>query len=424
MRRRRWLLAAVIATPLLFALVAVVLVLFGRQGGMAPFRVPEGRPPEAAANGLIERGRYLATLGNCAGCHTARGGMALAGGRGFRTDYGVVYSTNLTPDPEHGIGDWSSAEFRHAMRHGVSRNGVLTPVFPYASFRHLSDGDLDALLAYIRSLPASSRPRTPNQLAFPASLPGAMVAWRLLYLQPPVTQWPADTDLGRGAYLVHGIGHCAVCHAQRGPLASQPGSGKLWGARNGDWYAPGLHGPALDHFGAGELAFYLRGGAPDDAGAYGLMADVVAGNLQHLTRDDALTIESYLRTLPGPPTARVPRQRLRTVAGSLDAGRAVYERHCADCHGAVGEGEPGKYPPLRGSRILTEDDPVNLIKIVMLGAVAPSTPANPTPYTMPPFAQTLSGEDVARVANFLRIQENADAAPVTVDDVRAVGGLN
>lgn len=420
--RRSLLIVAALAVPLLLALLAASFVLLSLQGGMAPFRVPDEGTRPTATPAMIERGQYLATIGNCSGCHTAPGGQSLAGGRAFRTNYGVVYSTNLTPDPQHGIGAWSAGEFRHAMRHGVSRNGVLSPVFPYASFRHLSDADLDALLAYLGSVPSSDTPRTANTLGFPANLPGAMAAWRLLYFRPAPQRAQADPTLARGAYLVEGIGHCATCHASRGALASQSGGNQLWGGRSAGWYAPALHGPVLSRFDDGDVAGYLQGAAPDGIGAYGLMADVVAGNLQHLSPEDAGAIEAYLRQLPPPPMRHEPTLRRQATPESLAAGRAVYEQHCADCHGDRGEGKPGKFPPLRGSSALAAPDSVNLIKLVLFGAVAPSTPRNPAPYTMPPFAQQLSASEVAAVVNVLRLQANEKALPVDAAEVQAVSG--
>lgn len=422
--RRGLTVFIVIAVPLLLALLAVLVVLLARQGGLVPFRVPTGGPPPPPTSAVqLERGRYLATLGNCAGCHTATGAAPLAGGRAFRTRYGTVYSTNLTSDATHGIGAWSAAEFRHAMRHGVSRNGVLSPVFPFASFRHLSDADLDALLGYLRSVAPSGRPRVPHRFGFPANLPGAMTAWRMLYYRPGPAEPPADAAGARGAYLVEGIGHCATCHASRGTLASQEAGGRLGGARNAGWYAPALHGPALERFAPGEIAAYLKGDAPRAIGGYGLMADVIARNLQHITDDDARAIEQYLRALPAPAAERQPTRRVHASPESLAAGRDVYDAHCVDCHGERGEGEAGKFPPLRGSPALAQADPINAIKLVLFGAVAPSTPGNPMPHTMPPMSQALSADEVAAVLNYLRLQQDEGARPLGADDVRALGAI-
>ena len=423
MTRRPWILMAALMTPLLLALLSGLLVLLARQGGLEPFRVPTDGTLPSLSQDAIERGRYLATLGNCAGCHTTYGGAELAGGYAFRTDYGVVYSTNLTPDPDHGIGAWSVEEFRHTMRHGVSRNGVLSPVFPYASFRHLTDQDLDALLAYLRTVPASNAPRVASELSFPANLPGSMLAWRLLYVRPLSVRLPLDATLARGAYLVNGIGHCATCHAARGPFASPTDGNQLGGARNAGWFAPGLHGQDLKRFAEGDLARYLKGDAPDSVGGYGLMADVIARNLQHLTDDDARAIEAWLRALPAPPPRIKPGLRVKASAEVLALGGKVYAQHCADCHGESGEGIEHKYPSLHGSPAITQDDPINLVKLIKFGAVAPTTPANSEPHTMPPFAHDLSAEEIAAVVNLLRSQTNTGALPVGASQVSDIGGM-
>jgi len=419
------LLLAALVVPLLIALAAIVLLLLARQGGLEPFRVPSDGRSTVDSTDAVKRGRYLATLGNCAGCHTTRGGTAFAGGRAFPTDHGIVYSTNLTPHAAHGIGSWSVAEFRHAMRHGVSRNGLLSPVFPYASFRHLADEDLDALLAFLRTVPASDAPRKANRLRFPANLPGSMLVWRLLYYRPASGRVPADATLARGAELVNGIGHCASCHSPRGAFGSPSSGAGLWVARISGWFAPGLHGEGLERFGKGDVARYLRGDAPDAIGAYGLMADVIARNLQHLTDGDARAIEEYLRSLPAPPRRRAPWQRSRASAESLASGAELYARHCADCHGdagGTGERVDTRYPSLRASAAIAQPDPINLVRLVRFGAVAPTTPANPAPYTMPPFANALTDEEIALLVNWLRLQYDADAVPVSADEIRAIGG--
>jgi mono/diheme cytochrome c family protein len=422
-RSRRVLQAFALVLPLALALIASVGALLQLQGGMEPFRVPRGGTTPTTSPAQIEHGRYLAAIGNCIGCHTLPEGAPLAGGVPFRTPYGTVYSSNITPDVERGIGRWSSEEFRHAMRHGVSRNGVLSPVFPYASFRHLGDDDLDALLAYLLAQTPAAAPRRPAQYTWPANLPGAMLGWRMLHYRP-VPLAPAASDAERrGVYLVEGIGHCGTCHRSRGALASQAAGPPLWGARNAGWYAPALHAASMARFGDGEVARYLRGDAPRGIGAYGLMADVVAGNLQHLTADDADAIEAHLRSLPAPPTRRALPAASRVGDASLALGREVYGRHCADCHGERGEGEPDASPTLIASAAVVAPDPLNLIKLVMFGAVAPSTPRNPMPYTMPPFAQQLGATEIAAVVNLLRVQENPQASPVSEAEVRALGGI-
>ncbi len=425
MTRRRLLLVACILPLALFA-TAWLLLMFARQGGMTPYRVPQGEarivPTDAT---VIERGRALARLGNCAGCHTAFGGAPYAGGRAFVTPYGTIYSSNLTADPQHGIGAWSAAEFRHAMRHGVSRNGVQSPVFPYANFSRLSDAELDALFAYLAGVPAVPTTPPPDALEFPANLPGAMTAWRLLYYRPapPLPAVAEATPLQRGAAIVEGIGHCAVCHGTRGTFASLAPGRQLGGGRVRGWYAPALNAQTLAHYAPGAVAKYLRGAAVDGRAAYGKMADVIAQNLQHLDAADADAVETYLRALPAVPPVRET-ARWQLPSGQRALGDRLYREHCADCHGDDGRGESGKYPALANSSALTNPDPINAIKLVLFGAAAPATPQNPAPYTMPPFAQTLSPAEVAALVSTLRARWGDAPRPVDAADVGAWGGID
>ncbi|MBL8299804.1 MAG: c-type cytochrome [Rhodanobacteraceae bacterium] len=423
--RRRLLLALITLLPLLLFAAAWVVLLFLRQGGMTPFRVPLNQarsvPSDAA---LIARGRRLAAIGNCAGCHTAYGGAAYAGGRAFITPYGTVYSSNISADPRYGIGAWSAAEFRHAMRHGVSRNGVQSPVFPYANFARIDDEGLDALYAFLATVPAVATAPPADALDFPANLPGAMTMWRLLYYRPApaVTATAAATPQQRGAILVEGIGHCAACHGTRGTFASLAADAELGGGRLAGWYAPALNAQTLAHYAPGALADYLRGTAVDGRGAYGKMADVIAQNLQHLSPADAQDIEAYLRTLKPQSAARESVTR-ELPAEQRALGDHLYRQHCAGCHGEDGSGKAGKYPALTTSSAITGPDPINAIKLVLFGAAAPATPQNPQPYTMPPFAHTLSPDEVAALVSTLRARWGDGGRPVDANDVGAWGGI-
>ncbi len=430
--RRRLLFAAIVLLPLVLLATGWIALMFLQQGGMAPFRVPSGIarvvPSDPAA---IELGRRLAQIGNCGGCHTAHGGVPYAGGRTFVTPYGTIHSSNLTPDTQHGIGAWSLDEFRHAMRHGVSRNGVQAPVFPYANFALLDDAQLDALFAFLATLPAAAQAPSEDRLEFPANLPGAMTAWRLLYYRPaPLppattsTTTSTTTALQRGSALVNGIGHCAVCHGTRGTFSSLANGARLDGNRVSGWYAPALNAQTLARYAPGDLAQYLRGASVDGHAAYGKMADVIAQNLQHLDAADADAMEAYLRTLtPAPPSRREP-AAWEIPAEQRALGDRLYVEHCADCHGKDGRGEAGKYPSLLASSAITGPDPINAIKLTLFGAVGPATPQNPQPYTMPPFAQTLSAAEVAALVSTLRARWGQNLRPVSAGDVDAWGGID
>lgn len=423
--RRRLLFAAIVLLPLLLLAAGWIGLMFLQQGGMAPFRVPTGIARVVSADAAsIERGRRLAQIGNCGGCHTAHGGVPYAGGRAFATPYGTIHSSNLTPDAQHGIGAWSLAEFRHAMRHGVSRNGVQAPVFPYANFALLDDAELDALFAFLATLSPAAQTPPADRFEFPASLPGAMTAWRLMYYRPTPPRAATTVALQRGAALVNGIGHCAVCHGTRGTFSSLAAGARLDGGRVSGWYAPALNTQTLARYAPGTLAQYLRGASIEGHAAYGKMADVIAQNLQHLDAADADAMEAYLRTLAPAPPARRETAMWEMPAEQRALGDRLYAEHCADCHGKDGRGEAGKYPSLQTSLAITGPDPINAIKLTLFGAVAPATPQNPQPHTMPPFAQTLSASDVAALVSALRARWGQNARPVSAGDVDAWGGID
>lgn len=430
MIRRLVVVAFAVLLPLLLLAGAVGATLIARQGGLAVLRVPtDGARAPATDAATIVRGEYLVRIGDCAACHTRRGGAPFAGGRAFRGDWGTLYSTNLTPDPEHGLGRWSNAEFRHAMRHGVSRRGLLYPVFPYANFARLDEADLDAIFAYLSSLPPVAEAPPANALEFPANRRGALLVWRMLHERPqPLPAVAGQSEAWqRGRYLVAGLGHCVMCHGTRGARGSLPGGDAMAGGRipGEGWYAPPLDGAALARYDDEALAHYLRAGTSAHGSAYGAMAEVVSASLQYLSADDALAIAGYLKSLPPPPPARVPPPLVRAgVDAPAVSGARIYADHCADCHGKDGEGEPGRYPPLRDAVALTAPDPVNAVRLVLYGAAEPVTALNRRPYTMPPYAQRLDDAEIAAVVTMARATFGGRSRPVTASEVRALHGIN
>jgi mono/diheme cytochrome c family protein len=429
-RASRWITRAFVATPFVLLALAVGGALFGLQGGFAPYAVPPagtgGERVDADA-ATIARGEYLARLGNCATCHTTRGGTPLAGGRAFVTNYGTIHSTNLTPDAATGLGEWSRDEFRHAMRHGVSRHGVLYPVFPYANFAALTDVDLDALFAYLRSLAPAVAAAPPNRLEFPASWRGALVGWRMLTYRPaPFADDPKQSpQWNRGRYLVDGLGHCAMCHGERGMLGSLPREGYLAGGRipGLGWYAPPLDERQLARFDVEQLAGYLRSGVAERGAAYGPMAEVVYSSLKHLTDADATAMATYLKSIPAHPLPRANTLAAPLGATAAGNGRRLYEEHCADCHGRDGRGRGLDHPPLDRAVSLTAPDPINAVRIVLYGAVPPTTARNPRPHSMPPFAQKLASADIAAVVSYARAAWGSQPIPVSSDDVQRLHGI-
>lgn len=383
-------------------------------------------PPFAATPMQIERGRYLALAGNCAGCHTVRGGAAYAGGLGIGTPFGTVYASNLTPDPAHGIGRWSAAHFWRAMHNGRSKDGrLLYPAFPYPSFTRITREDSDALYAYLRSVPAAATPNTPHRLRFPYDTQAALAVWRALSFTPAtfVADDAQSSEWNRGAYLVQGLGHCIACHGARNALgATQDKRGLSGGLIAGeDWYAPSLTSKreaSVADWDTRHIVALLKDGTTPGASVSGPMADVVFRSTQHLNDADLTAMAVYLKKLPDgtPAPADAPPQPPRREAGTLERGARIYDQRCAYCHGDAGQGAAGTYPPLAGNRAVNLETPVNLIQMVRQGGFLPSTAGNPRPFGMPPFGHVLDDNEIADVLTYVRNAWGNDAPAVTARD--------
>ncbi len=428
-------------------LPALVLVLslwvwwLNLRGEAALEPDPDSAAPAAAQAdaALLARGAYLARAGNCAGCHTARGGAPYAGGRGIATPFGTVYAGNLTPDAS-GLGGWTAAQFRRALWHGRSADGrLLVPAFPYTHFSRVTRADADALWAHLRSLQPVMQANQPHALRWPYGSQAALAVWRALFFQPQggdasvpgMSAGTADrtadaattASLQRGAYLVNGLGHCSACHASRNLLG---GSSALGGEAGGStlpgqrWQAPSLTDPqqlAMGQRSAAELVQLLQTGLSDQAAVMGPMAEVVADSTQHLSDADLQAMVAYLQSL-APPRAAQPARTAALPpreASAMDRGRQLYADQCVDCHGPQGQGAPGAYPALAGNPIVTLPDATNLVQAITSGGFAPATAGNPRPYGMPPY--DLAHEDLAALTTWLRASWGHDAAPVSAVQV-------
>lgn len=411
--RRRWL-----ALPLLaLALLAGAVVALNRLDE-APLPATAARPPVDA--GQVARGAYLARAGHCAGCHTARGGAAYAGGTAINTPFGTVFAPNLTPDSKTGLGGWSEAAFWRALHNGRSADGrLLAPACPYPNFTQVSRSDTADLFAYLGSLPAVAQPNRPHALRWPYGTQAALAVWRALYFRP--TAPPAD----RGAYLVGGLGHCSACHGSRNAWGATDGALDLRGGEipMQGWVAPALddpHAAGVADWPLEQIVALLKTGASDRASVSGPMAMVVARSTQHLNDADLLAVAGFLKALPqrtGTPTPAPPAD-----AATLALGARLYERHCADCHGAQGAGAPGLVPALAGNRAVVLAAPDNLLRVVLGGAFGPATAGRPRPHGMPPFATVLSDAEIAAVVSYIRASWGHRAAPVTALEVNRQRG--
>ncbi len=375
---------------------------------------------------LLARGAYLATVGNCAACHTVRGGTPYAGGRGIATPFGTVYSSNLTPDVRTGIGSWSAAEFWRALHNGRSKDGrLLYPAFPYPSYTTVTRADSDALYAWLHSLPATAQPATPHALRWPFNQQAALAVWRALYFSPgsfqPVPSQSAAWN--RGAYLANGLGHCAACHSPRNALGGSTARQAWRGGMVDGWVAPALTVPTEAGVQAWPLADtvrLLRTGTAPQGSVQGPMAEVVLRSTQFWSAEDLAATATYLQALPPTPVPALP-YRADASPRLAERGAQLYGRHCAQCHGEQGQGVAGAYPALAGNRAVTQANPANLVQMLRQGGFGPATAGHPRPYGMPPFVLVLDDADQAAVLTHLRTAWGHRAAGVGTLQVQQQG---
>lgn len=387
-------------------------------------------PDNSAA--LLARGEYISRAGNCMSCHTVPGGAPYAGGRGIDTPFGTVFSSNLTPDRDTGLGNWSPSDFWRALHNGRSKDGhLLYPAFPYTSYTQVSRADSDALHAYLQSLPAVTARPPAHTLRWPFNTQAALAVWRALYFSPGsfVPEPVQSADWNRGAYLVRGLGHCSACHSARDALGGSSPldlAGGLIPMQN--WYAPSLSAKneaGLADWPVDEVVTLLQTGVAPRASVLGPMAEVVLHSTQYMSPADLRAMAVYLKALPHsdnlapdlPSAARGPRAAALATSSSARAGAQLYENHCAQCHGDKGQGVAGAYPALAGNRALSMPATTNLVQIVLYGGYAPATAGNPRPYGMPPFMLVLSDSEIANLLTYLRSAWGHQAGEVSALDV-------
>jgi mono/diheme cytochrome c family protein len=360
----------------------------------------------------VKRGQYLARAGNCMSCHTTRGGEEYAGGRAIATPFGNIYSSNITPDTETGIGKWTADDFWRALHNGKSKDGhFLYPAFPYPNYTKVSRDDADAIYAYFRTIAPVRQANKEHELRFPYNQRILLAFWRTLYFTPGEFEADpkASLQLNRGAYLVQGLGHCAACHTARNALGGTVAEGNLTGGMipMQNWYASSLtsnSGSGIGTWSVKDIADLLQTGVSRQGAVFGPMSEVVSGSLQHLSQDDINAMADYLKSIPR--TDGEPIQQAAHAPGNEEAtlrqGAKLYEQLCVECHKADGKGVPPAYPSLAGNQSLSANSALNPIRIVLNGGYPPSTAGNPRPYGMPPFGSTLNDDDIAAVVSYIR----------------------
>nr|WP_322029287.1 cytochrome c [Paraburkholderia sp. J76] len=407
-------------------MTAVFLALVAAQGGhvarawerdLSPVAAPSPPAGEAQA---IARGAKLAAIGNCITCHTARDGEPLAGGLPLHTPFGVIYSTNITPDKDTGIGDWSLDAFTRAMRRGVSRDGhLLYPAFPYPHFTHMSDADIAALYAWLMSR-ASVDARAPrNALIFPLGFRPLIAVWNRLYLPsepsisstsstPSATSAMQTPQVARGRYFVESLGHCGACHTPLNRLGAERNDHALQGGTLEGWDAPALTDIAArpKPWTQAQLTSYLRTGYASEHGAAAGPMRTVTRSLADASPEDVEAIAAYLLTLQSAPNAPVPPAAAgMPITTARAAGGTLFAAACASCHSeGAAMSLDGYRPSLSLSTAVNADSPRNMVRLMLDGIDWHESDAAPF---MPPFAGTFTDAQIAELANYTRTRFTA-----------------
>jgi mono/diheme cytochrome c family protein len=390
---------------------------------------PTGTPASLRQASLVQRGEYLAHLADCAVCHTAKGGREYAGGFAFTLPFGTIYSTNITPDKETGIGNYSDADFLNAVHRGIRRDGrPLYPAMPYASYTYMTDADALAIKAYLFGLAPVHAPRRHDTLAFPFNQRRLVTMWSWFFnadsrFQPNTAMSPA---WNRGAYLSEALAHCGECHTPRTLAFSLDNRRKFAGAVAGGWSAYNITSDSGTGIGAWSndalMAYLAEGHALGHGTASGSMGEAVDNSFAGMPQDDVRAMLAYLRTVPArsssdlpatlaPPASASP--KLPALAGNA-LGLHVFEGACAACHGWTGQSPISPFATLTGARAVNDPDAVNVAQIVISGTRR-TTPAGAL--SMPAFGAALSDAEIAAVANYITARFGAKPSSVTGKDI-------
>ena len=367
----------------------------------------------------VSQGEYLARAGDCVACHSVPGGKAFAGGLKMGLPFGVIYSTNITPDPETGIGKYSREDFDRAVRSGVAKDGRrLYPAMPYPSYAKLTNADVATLYDFfMKEVPPVQQANLPNEIPRLLSYRWPLAMWNLAFTTGGsyVAKSGHDAEWNRGAYLVQGLGHCGACHTPRGVAwqekALDEGSSiYLSGALLDAWYAPGLRGnvrTGLGSWSKDDLADFLKHGHNRSATAFGSMIDVVNNSTPYLSDGDINAIAVYLKSLTASSTEQ-PFVYDNATTAALRSGQAskpgatIYSGNCANCHGFDAKGFGPYMPALAGNPIVLDNDPSSLINLMLNGSTTLAVKGMPESYRMPQFRVLYSDQEIADVVTFIR----------------------
>ena len=340
-----------------------------------------------------------------------------------QTPFGTIYSTNITPDRETGIGAWTNDEFYRAMHEGIAKDDVhLYPAFPYPYYTHVTREDVDFIRAYLATLPPVSNRPPRNELPFPLDQRIVMRPWNWMFFEDSDFKPSPDKSAAwnRGAYLVEGLGHCGACHTPKNFLGADETKKGLQGSSLQNWFAPSLGSDlraGLGGWSSADIVEYLKTGRNAHYNATGPMAEVVTYSTSKLSNEDLTAIATYLKDLPGAKTGQTANSQSAS-SNAPNNGAAIYGDSCSACHRMSGEGIEHMFPTLKGSSSVQQSDPTTIIRVILQGARTVPTDARPTPSSMPAYGWKLNDAQVAAVASYVRNAWGNVAPPVTADQVR------
>jgi mono/diheme cytochrome c family protein len=368
----------------------------------------------------VEKGRYLALVGDCAACHTVSGsGHDLAGGRRIETPFGDLLAPNITPDPTTGIGAWTDDEFVNALTKGTGRDGTyLYPAMPFTYYSKLTRDDVLAIRAYLNTVPAVKNSVQSNQLRFPLNIRAGLRVWDALSFKAgafvPVAGKSAEWN--RGAFLAEGPAHCGMCHTPKNTLGADKTSERLEGYALQGWFAANITDDGrrgLGSWSVDDIVAYLKTGHNQSGAATGPMSETLNLSTSHMRDSDLKAIAIYLKDQPGQQegAADSPDQ------ATMKAGAQIYADECSGCHTGDGKGVPRIFPSLANSSEVQQNDPTSLLRVVLRGARSVGTNQAPTAPAMPAFSWVLNDDQVAAVLTYIRNSWNNAAPQVSAGQV-------
>jgi mono/diheme cytochrome c family protein len=368
----------------------------------------------------VARGKALVDAADCASCHTADPSKPLAGGKRIDTPFGGIFSPNLTPDRDTGLGAWTDDEFYRALHEGVARNGArYYPAFPYPNFTKITRDDVLAIRAYLSTLTPVRNTPPPPQLRFPLNYRVVMRGWNWLFFRPGAFEInpQKSSEWNRGAYLVEGAAHCGACHTPKNIFGADKRGQTYGGGLIDGWFAPRLDAAersGLKSWSVDDIAEYLQSGRNGKSHAGKLMAEVVVNSTSKMSDADVHAIAIYLKDLPaGAPEPVVTPPSPAQMAD----GARIYKGACIACHEADGTGAPRIYPPLPGNANLQSADPSSTLRIILDGALTVTTPRAPNTGSMPAYSRKLLDQEIADVATYIRNSWGNAAPAVTPEQV-------